>query len=291
MSQPLLSGFLTITSLSLACVLYTTPLRAQTHFALNPDLPPSGNFDLSKWALTLPTPIGGIGNAEQVESKHLVSGYTNPPYFFTGSRGSMNFWAPDNGATTTDATHPRSELLEEWNGRGSTWTISQFSKNTLTATMLVSKVPQSGLIVIGQIHNNGVTDPYGNEVITRPLLKIMYSSKPKDPNGDACLGCVYAEIRPAAGSDEYHQLDYTLATNLPLKQLFTYSASLENSGKLIVTVNGKSHLHRINTSNNNTVGWGAQGLYFKAGAYVLDHGTSSTDGGEVDIYSLDVMHR
>src|ERR1039458_1202373 len=77
-------------------------LASATAWALDPSKPPSGNFDLSHWKLQLPT-AGGVltcsGGSVDEEKPAQLAGFTNT-YFYTGSDGSMVFWAPINGATT-----------------------------------------------------------------------------------------------------------------------------------------------------------------------------------------------
>src|SRR5205823_2339967 len=90
-------------------------LASATAWALDPGLPPGGNFDLNLWKLQLPTSNGVLtaasGSVDEITPAQLEAGFTNA-YFYTGSDGSMVFWAPDNGARTGGSTHPRSELRE-----------------------------------------------------------------------------------------------------------------------------------------------------------------------------------
>jgi hypothetical protein len=59
---------------------------------------------------------------------------------------------------------------------------------------------------------------------------------------------------------------------------------------LTVSVNDVSTVIKVNTSKNNTIGWGMQNLYFKAGVYNIGNGTSSTTGGGDSFYSLKLAH-
>src|SRR5664280_1045336 len=83
-------------------------------WALNPGNPPSGNFDLSHWKLTLPVDGSGTtnGTATEIHTPQLVAGYTNAFYFYTGPDGAMVFWCQVTGATTSGSDYPRSELRE-----------------------------------------------------------------------------------------------------------------------------------------------------------------------------------
>src|SRR3954468_24983838 len=76
-------------------------------FALDPSLPPSRNFDLSHWYLTLPD-----ARASMIKPSSLVGGYTNALWFFTGAVRAMTFYAPVNGGHTANSQNARSELRE-----------------------------------------------------------------------------------------------------------------------------------------------------------------------------------
>ena len=125
-------------------------------WALDPNLPPGGNFDLNHWYLQLPTSNGILtaasGTVDSASTAQLVAGFTNA-YFYTAADGAMIFWAPNNGARTSGSTHPRSELRELLDpaDSGVNWTV--YGSNFLTATCVVSNVPSdTGKVCIGQIH-------------------------------------------------------------------------------------------------------------------------------------------
>ena len=60
-------------------------------YALNPNLPPGSNFDLSHWYLQLPTSHGILtaasGTVDSASTAQLVAGFTNA-YFYTAADGS-----------------------------------------------------------------------------------------------------------------------------------------------------------------------------------------------------------
>ena len=264
--------------------------------ALDPTLNPSSNFDLSPWTLTLPLALGDIGNAITISNSTLVghpslnSGYINPPYFYTDNvSGSMNFFAPLNGATTPGSVFPRCELSEQLPTSPGTWGLNTYTSNLLSASLLVTQVPPSKKIVIGAIQDKGTTDSSGQLVAVKSLVKIYYDLNPLDPNGNACNGCIYARIRPVPAQEVYLKT-ITLVNNTPLNKLFMYRISLLNDGTLTVKANNVSITYNLNTSTDNTVGWGTQQLLFKAGVYILDNGSSDSQGGAANFYSLAVKH-
>jgi hypothetical protein len=213
------------------------------------------------------------------------SGYTKSPYFFTDPlTGAMRFFAPLNGGTTSSSDYARTEFSEILK-----WTFGAFSSNTMVASVSVNQVPPSKKIVIGQIHHNAVTDANGKSVSAKPLLKLTYDLNKLDPNKNPCNGCIYGQVRTIPGTDKFLKI-VNLAKNIPLNQIFIYRFSMLKDGTLTVSVNDVSTTIKVNTSKNNTIGWGMQNLYFKAGVYNIDNGTSSTTGGGDSFYSLKLAH-
>lgn len=264
--------------------------------ALDPILNPSSNFDLSLWTLILPLPLGDEGPATTVSNATLDgipllnTGYSNPPYFYTDSVfGTMNFFAPLNGATTPGSVFPRCELSEYLPDFPHAWTVDTFASNTLTGSLLVTQVPPSKKIVVGKIQDKGNPDFSGQVVASKALVKIFYDLNPLDPNGERCAGCIYARIRPIPAQDIFLKT-VTLVKNTPLNKSFIYKITLLKTGLLTVKINDKSTSFLLNTSPDNTVGWGTQELFFKAGVYIQDNGTSSSVGGAANFSSLQIKH-
>ena len=271
--------------------------------ALDPILNPSSNFDLSLWTLILPLPLGEQGEAVTVSNNtlnghpELNTGFSAPPYFFTDqTEGSMNFFAPLNGATTPNSVFPRSELSEYLPTFPHDWTLNTYVSNSLTASLLVTQMPPSKKIVVGRIQDKGTPDGSGQVVASKSLVKIYYDLNQLDPNGSHCNGCIYARIRPIPAQDNFLKT-VTLASNVPLNKLFIYKITLLNNGTLTVGLHlSNSSSHNVSTSVNlnispdNTMGWGTQELFFKAGVYVQDNGTSNSIGGAVNFYSLQIKH-
>ena len=67
-------------------------------------LPPSKNFDLSGWNLSIPTDRDGNGKSDTIDEAHLSQGYQNSEYFYTGSDGGMVFKVPIKGFKTSKNT-------------------------------------------------------------------------------------------------------------------------------------------------------------------------------------------
>lgn len=266
--------------------------------ALNPISNPSSNFDLSQWILSLPLPLGSIDGSVSISNSTLVgypslnTGYSNPPYFFTDlTTGSMNFFAPLHGATTPGSLHPRSGLMEQVQlpGLNTYWLLSSFETNVLGASLLVSQVPPSKRMVIGAIRDKGTTDASGQPVAKKPLVKIFYDLNALDPNGRSCNGCLYVQVRAIPAQNLYLKT-VTLLRNAPLNKLFQYRIKLLRDGTLSIKINDATVVYKLNTSPDNTVGWGSQEMFFTAGVNIFDSGTSNSQGGAANFFSLTVKH-
>lgn len=229
--------------------------------ALNPDVAPGGNFDLSVWELQLP--IGSPGAPTTISSARLQgpNGYTNPAYFWSDKNdGSMTFWDPEAGVTTPNSNYARTELREmNRNGSAADWALS--GTHTLSAELRVVSVTSN--VCVGQIHlGSGGSS-------TKPLLELYYHS-----NGDVVLGL---ENSPSGG-----QTLHTL-TNVPLGAHWTYKLAIVG-GRIQVTVNGQT------TSYPIASGFSAYHQYFKAGDYNQTSSSSTSKGAKVKFYSLTVSH-
>jgi hypothetical protein len=237
---------------------------------LNPNLPPSGNFDLSYWKLTLPT--GSSGSPTEILSPALVAGYTSQ-YFYTGADGAMVMWCPVTGVTTSGSSYPRSELRETHSdGSQYNWNVTDGTA-TLKGTLAVNQVPSTGKVVVGQIHDNGAGGIKGE-----PILKLVYKY-----DAASGTGFLEAQVRPTPTSTTSN--NFTVATGIKLNEKFSYQIVLRADLTLSVQVNGTTgYSAPIDPS------WKTQGFYFKAGSYTQDNSGSSTEGGRVSFYALTVTH-
>jgi hypothetical protein len=199
-------------------------------------------------------------------------------------------FSPLNGGTTPGSEFSRCEFYEILPGASAYWTLSTFASNSLSASLLVSQVgPTQKRVIVGQIHDKGNTDSLGHTASNSPLLKLYYDRKALDPNNSICNGCIYAQIRTTPAQSSFLKI-VNLAKNIPLNTIFKYNIMLLRDGTLTITANNLSTIIKLNTSTNNTIGWGTQQLYFKAGVYNLENSTSNTQGGAASFYSLQVAH-
>jgi len=240
-------------------VIILTPLAI---WALNPKVPPGGNFDLSIFSLQLP--IGSAGNPTIIPSSQLEgsSGYENFSYFFTESGdGAMVMKVPgspgDTGCVTTpNSTHCRTELSEN-----NSWSPNN-APNRMYATLYVTEAdPTSYGTVVGQIHMDA-------SVSTKPVCELYYNQ-----NGDINIGVEQTR----SGGDEV----FTYLTNVPLGATFSYELKYEDN-TLVANING-------NWYTLSTYSLDAPLSYFKAGNY--NQSTTSQSGpSDVHFLALSIVH-
>lgn len=194
----------------------------------------SGNLDLSKWKLQLPT--GTKGHPDTISSSDLCNGYSSEFFFMKGSALVMKVpGGPSSGkcVTTPNSQHCRTELREDkpsvWDPKGKT--------NRLVGDLQVTQ--NDGEICIGQIHID-------DSISTKPVAELYYNSK-----GDLAMG-----INTCRTCSQKR----TPIDNVPKGQRFTYEIRYEGN-KLSVSINGKA-FKALSTYDLN-----APKSYFKAGNY------------------------
>ncbi len=259
--------------------------------ALDPSQPPSGNFDLSHWKLQLPTLNGVLtgtgGSVDEETPAQLQAGFTNA-YFYTGSDGSMVFWAPDDGATTSGSTHPRSELREELipGNDGTNWTV--FGIHIMTAQCKVLRVPSDTLkVCIGQMHEPNTRPDGSASVGNEEMIMFDISSKK-----------IYANINLDGNVDSSFSQTFISGSGVATNSMINYTMSMVN-GLLKIVVNNVTNswtlLSGTNISGHVAQNWtlaSGNTLYFKAGDYnqTVNTCNCSTDGAQVAFYSLTRFH-
>lgn len=217
-------------------------------------------IDLNTWNLSIP--VGAP--AQTINTPRLVSGYQDG-YFHSGD--TLFFWTPVTGSKTDSAIYPRTELRETTaTGSVYNWRFSQ-TDSFLRAALMVTQVPSTGKIVIGQIHCY-----LSNE----PLLKLEYQYKEKLKTGN-----IVAKFRVTPDSEpEVIQI----ATGVPLNARFTYTIHLTPSGNLTINAADMQWTARLDPV------WDARLLYFKAGVYIQDNTGYVTEGGSATFYKLAISH-
>jgi len=257
--------------LAFACVL--TPTLA---------VPPPGQlFDLSKFDLQLPTctPPKCTSGIDTVSSAELKT-YTSQYFYTDPSTQAMTFWCPIDGKHTGGSVYPRSELRENqnlaWNNDGKgDWTF--IGVHELNVTMQVLQEPTTGAITIGQAHGADIntTSISGSCSIISEFEwqkgKLVNNMRTA-PSGNACGG-----------------VTQTFPGTYALGEIFSYSIRVSGKDVSLWTSKGgwsKTYTYSWWPTSGPEIYW----LYFKAGDYVQDSGSSSTIGGKVAISAIKTNH-
>lgn len=216
---------------------------------------PSSPSTAAFGTLQLPIDADGNGSPDTVSGSRLQT-YSSQYFERQGSDRIVMRVPAGSSATTPNSKYPRSELKE-----GRTWNVNEGCAG-LAARVNIYDLPDSGDIVIGQIHQEATTP--------RPPVELHYTN-----------GTIHADVMKQqtteAGSPRTR---LTIATGIPTHQAFSYSMTLAPGGLLTVTVNGKSQSTYLDGSFDSAK------LYFKAGNYTQD----TNGGSSVGFEALGVKH-
>ncbi len=253
------SGSTTSSTSSSGSTTSSTSSSSSGGTALDPNVSPGGNFDLSGWQLQLP--IGSTGSPTFISGSQLAgpTGFTDIYFYTDKTDGAMTFMDPTTGDTTSGSLHPRSELREVTNGWPTTGT------NTETVTVAVTEVPST--VTIGQIFQSSPAP-------SKPLLELQYLKGGKLQ--------ILLENTNQGGSATFHPVG-----TVPDGLQFTYELSLTGT-TITVTIEGTPSTFTLPSS------FVGESFYFKCGDYdqTAVAGTpGTTPGTVVKIYALNVVHQ
>lgn len=276
---------------------------------LDPNLPPSGNFELLDWNISIPVDENNDGKADTIKEVPLSSGYERNPYFYTASDGGVVFRCPIDGAkTSANTSYTRTELREMLR-RGDTsfstkgvggnnWVFGSAPSSdrnnaggvdgTLDATLAVNHVTttgsssQVGRVIVGQIHAND-DEP----------LRLYYRKLPGNSKGS-----IYFAHEPNGGSDQYYEMIGSRSSSasnpadgIALNEKFSYRIQVSGD-TLTVTImrDGKSDLVQTVNMSNSGYNQGGQYMYFKAGVYNQNNTGNSDDYVQATFYKIENKH-
>jgi len=267
---------------------------------LDPNLPPSGNFDLSYWKLTRP-------NQQEKDENILSNGYVVEGEFYTDTiTGAMVFWCPNDGMTG-GSTYPRNELREMIR-RGNTSIGTQginknnwvFSSSTManqqaaggvdgvmTATVAVDHVSLTsdqsfkiGRTIVGQIHASD-DEP----------CRIYYRKLPGNTKGS-----IYFAHEPTTGAEQWYEMIGSRSDNAPdpvdgvaLGEKFSYEIkAIGHTLTVTIMRDGKADVvQEVDMTNS---GFADDWMYFKAGNYNQNNAGDPGEYAQVSFFALDVTH-
>lgn len=280
-----------------------------TNKALDPNLPPSGNFDLLDWSLTLPTDLNKDNKADIIYEKPLSDGFQLSPLFYTATDGGMVFACPNEGAKTSSNTkYARTELREmlrrgntsikaqgitanNWvfaGAHGSTKRDAAAVEGSLEATLSVNRVSTTGdekkvgRVIIGQIH---ATDD--------EPIRLYYRKLPNNTRGS-----VYFAHEINGGEDIWVDLvgsrSHTLSDpeeGIALDEKFSYKISVENNVLHVTLIReGKPNISRSLDMTDSGYHKNNQYMYFKAGVYNQNNSGEPRDFVQATFYYLNNIH-
>lgn len=251
---------------------------------LDPAKPPSGNFDLNKWKLTLPVSqdfyfgSGGSSAAEILPDGDsgsavtaLNAGFEDAEYFFTATDGTMAFRTLlSGGATTTNTSYVRSELRElyNWTSGQSTDTANWNNEGTHTLEATLSVVeywPDDPQTVVGQIHAKDSS---------KALIKLQWDGPDKP-------------VRAIINEDPVAGNPFSISFGVVGISEFSYVISLVDN-TMTITVEGITQSVTFG-EGNMSLDWDNHVYYFKAGNYPQ---ADKSGGGlfEVHFSNLKITH-
>ena len=278
--------------------LFISPASAQD---LDPNLPPSGNFDLSYWKLTRPN------NTERDENT-LSNGYFVDGEFYTDSTtGAMVFWCPNHGRTTSNTSFPRTELREMIR-RGDTSIGTQginknnwvFSSSTMenqeaaggvdgvmTATLAVDHVSETsdeprkiGRTIVGQIHASD-DEP----------CRLYYRKLPGNTKGS-----IYFAHEPTTSAEQWYDMIGSRSDNQPdpedgiaLGEKFSYEIKVIGN-TLTVSIMREGKPDVVQEVDMTDSGFADDWMYYRAGNYNQNNAGDEGEFAQVSFFALDVRH-
>ena len=291
----------TPSSLCLLLLLSSTIfISSATAQDLDPELPPSGNFDLLCWKLTRP-------NQQEIGEDNLSNGFEVADEFYTDPiTGAMVFSCPNDGMTG-GSTYPRTELREMMrcgNTNIGTQGINKnnwvFSSSTManqeaaggidgimTATVAVDHVSLTsdefrkvGRTIVGQIHASD-DEP----------CRLYYRKLP-----DNTKGAIYFAHEPTTGAEQWYDMIGSRSDNAPdpedgvaLGEQFSYEIKVIGN-TLTVTIMREGHDDVVQEVDMTDSGFADDWMYFKAGNYNQNNAGDADEYAQVSFFDLDVVH-
>lgn len=278
-------------------LLSTTYVSAQD---LDPNLPPSGNFDLSYWKLTRP-------NQQELDEDALTSGTQVAGEFYTDPvTGAMVFWCPNDGLTG-GSTYPRNELREmirrgdnsigtqginknNWVFSSSTMANQEAAggvDGVLTATVAVDHVSETsdasfkiGRTIVGQIHASD-DEP----------CRLYYRKLPGNTKGS-----IYFAHEPTTGAEQWYEMIGSRNDGAPdpedgiaLGEKFSYEIKVVGD-LLTVTIMREGKDDVVEEVDMTDSGFADDWMYFKAGNYNQNNAGDPDEYAQVSFFALDVTH-
>ena len=246
---------------------------------LNAKAPPSMNFDLSNWKLTLPS-------GEQVSAEALGKGYQREGLFYTDpGSGGMSFRSPNLAGAATPDTVSRTELRQALampdaaQNDSQYWTLS--AGGTLRARLRVDAVSSTGdeakvgRIVVGQVHGPATE-----------VVRLYFEKLPSDTKGRVYVGTDKVWMGASAMSEDI--ISNRSGGGIPLGEAFSYEIRLKGLS-LAVIVEPPEGPTAVFTQSIDP-GYEGKDLYFEAGVRNQNNTGTAEDFAQATFFSLEVTN-
>ena len=290
--------------------------------ALDPTLPPSDNFDLSTWNLSVPIDNGegdGYAKATTITVEQLNDGYELDNYFWTDTTdGGMVFRDYIGGARTSSGTsYTRTELREMLRGEDTSistqgvnennWVFSNAPEDqqndaggvdgNMVATLAVNHVTSTGdsshqgRVIIGQIHaaSDEPVRLYYRLLDGHTKGSIYIAHEPSNGNSEQWYNMIGSRSNSASEPEDGIALDEKFSYEIDVVGT-TLNVSIMRDGKDTITQN-------VDMTNSGYDGYYVKDaetledyMYFKAGAYNQNNSGDTSDYVQVTFYALSKTH-
>lgn len=277
---------------------------------LDPNAPPSTNFDLSRWYLSVQTDEDGNGKADSIKESELNAGYEDSQWFYTAADGGMTFRSEVDGfKTSTNTSYTRSELREMLRAgdtsiatqgvNANNWVFSSAPSSAqqdaggvdgnMKATVAVNHVTttgdsgQVGRVIIGQIHADK-DEP----------IRLYYRKLPSHDKGS-----IYFAHEPGNGNaEQWYEMIGSRSSSasepsdgIALNEKFSYEIDVKgNTLTVKILREGKPTLTETVDMTNSGYDVADDYMYFKAGVYNQNNTGNGNDYVQATFYALDVQH-
>ena len=278
--------------------------------SLNPSAPPSTNFDLSRWYLSIQTDDDGNGKADSIKEDELNDGFEDNRFFYTANDGGMTFRSEIDGyKTSTNTSYTRSELREMLRAGDTSIDTQGVNKNNwvfssapfsaqnaaggvdgnMKATVAVNHVTttgdsgQVGRVIIGQIHADK-DEP----------VRLYYRKLPGHDKGS-----IYFAHEPGNGNaEQWYEMIGSRSSSasepsdgIALNEVFSYEIDVTgNTLTVKILREGKPTLTEEVDMSNSGYDVADDYMYFKAGVYNQNNTGDGDDYVQATFYALDVTH-
>ncbi len=291
--------------------------------ALDSDLAPSDNFDLSTWNLSVPIDNGegdGYAKATTITVEELNDGYQLENYFWTDTTdGGMVFRDYIGGARTSSGTsYSRTELREMLRGEDTSISTQGVNENNwvfsnapeeqqddaggvdgnMVATLAVNHVTSTGdsshqgRVIIGQIHaaSDEPVRVYYRLLDGHTKGSIYIAHEPSNGNSEQWYNMIGSRSNSASEPEDGIELDEKFSFEIDIVgTALNVSIMRDDKDTITQTVDMTDSGYDgyyVNDDGETLEDY----MYFKAGAYNQNNSGDTADYVQVTFYALSKTH-